>query len=61
MPREAEPGTAGIIDTEKEFATLTKVFLYVIEWNLTPVGGKTCVEKLRVAFQNGVDMVTRRS
>ena len=57
MPRGMEPGTAGTIDIEKQFAILPKVLLLVIGRNITLVGGKARVE-LRAAFQDGVDMVT---
>ena len=56
MPRGAEPGTAGTIDIEKQFAILAKVLLVVIGRDITVLGGKARVE-LRAAFQDGVDMV----
>ena len=40
MPRGAEPGTAGTIDIEKQFAILARVLLLVIGWDITSVGGK---------------------
>ena len=58
MPRGAEPGTAGTTDIEKQFATLARVLLLGIGRDITSVGGKARVEKLRTAFQDGVDMVT---
>ena len=62
MPRGAEPGTAGTIAIEKQFAILAKVLLLVIGRDITSVGGKARVELrtafLRAAFQDGVDMVT---
>ena len=58
IPRGAEPGTAGTIDIEKKVAILAKVLLLVIGRDITSVGGKARVEKLRAAFQDGVDMVT---
>ena len=58
MPRGAEPGTAGTIDIEKQLAILAKVSLFVIGRDITSVGGKVRVEKLRAAFPDGVDMVT---
>ena len=57
MPGGAEPGTAGTIDIEKQFAILAKMLLLVIGRDITSVGGKARVE-LRAAFQDGVDMVT---
>ena len=56
MPRGAEPGTAGTINIENQFAILTKVLLLVIGRDITFGGGKGAVE-LRAAFQDGVDMV----
>lgn len=38
-PRAAEPGTAGTIDTEKNFAILAKVLLLVIGRDITSIGG----------------------
>ena len=58
MPRGAEPGTAGSIDIEKQFPIVAKVLLLVIGRDITSAGGKARVEKLRVAFQDSVDMVT---
>ena len=54
----AEPGTAGTIDIEKQFAIVAKVLLPVIGRDITSVGGKARVEKLRAAIQDGVDLVT---
>ena len=58
IPRGAEPGTAGTIDIEKQLAILAKVLLLVIGRDITSVGEEARVEKLRAAFQDGVDMVT---
>ena len=58
MPRGAEPGTADSIDTKTQFAVLKKMFLLVIARDITSVWGNARVEKLRAAFQDGVDMVT---
>ena len=40
IPRGAEPGTAGTIDTEKQFAMLTKALLLVVGRDITSVGAK---------------------
>ena len=58
IPRGAEPGTAGTIVIEKQVAVLAKVLPPVIGRDITSVGVKARVEKLRAAFQDGVDMVT---
>ena len=57
IPREAEPGTTGTIDIEKQLAILAKALLLIMGRDITSVGGKARVEKIRAAFAEEVEMV----
>lgn len=58
MPRGAESTTTSTMDTGKQFAFLAKVSLLVIGGDIPRWGDKALVEKLRAAFQHGVNMGT---
>lgn len=61
MPRGAEPTTDGAIDIYKQFDVLAKTFLLIVGLDIASVGGNARVDKLRVAFQDGIVVVTSRS